>query len=194
MFWKFVTSDNFRGGGVQRRLSACSPGFIWTTATITSRPTYDVTAKTPRHPLSTSGCSANACSTSSANIFSPPEFMVNDSRPWYSITPSARHLTRSPLMTWRTPSITGNVRWVFSLSLEISKRTTTASRQPTDGVIPWRQSGFRSSAITKVSALGTMPLFAESADLLTDIACGPVSIGPNHRRSERVENAPEVDV
>ena len=51
----------------------------------------------PAHTTSyTSGWWAIACSTSSAKIFSPPELMVTESRPYSSMTPSAVRRARSP--------------------------------------------------------------------------------------------------
>ena len=59
-----------------------------------------------------------AASTSSGKIFSPPELMDAEPRPWTVMVPSGSTEARSPGIDHRTPrASTGKVASVFSLSL-----------------------------------------------------------------------------
>ncbi len=59
-----------------------------------------------------------AASTSSGKIFSPPELIDAEPRPWTVMVPSDSTEARSPGIDHRTPpASTGKVASVFSLSL-----------------------------------------------------------------------------
>ena len=66
----------------------------------------------------TPGWVFTAASTSSGKIFSPPELMEAEPRPWTTMVPSASTEARSPGIDQRTPwASTGKVASVLARSL-----------------------------------------------------------------------------